>query len=165
MRLHGKIAEHQRADHGKGVGKDRGRVERGKLQKIHDKLRKQELRQQRHLVIPRDGKKVQPLFRAGRVLDEQIPNRRDKKREHKDHVAQNAQVRSHKGWEIKVICLLHKVKKVRGQEHRRRRVIDKNDDVSLHDARRCGVRPLGVAHLGKRIPPLRLHHGFRHALL
>ena len=118
MRLHRKIAEHERAEHTEGVGKDVGRIERGELQKVHDEFRQQQLGKDRHGIVAIDRQKLKTRLRARGVLDQQKPHGRDKHREQEHDDAQDAEVRPDQGRKIEVVRLLHKVKKVRRQNHR-----------------------------------------------
>ena len=91
MRLHGEVAEHERTNHGKRVGKDAGGVERGELEEVDNELGQEELGEDGDLVLARDGEEAQRAVGKVGVLHEQIPHGRDEEREQKDDHAQNAE--------------------------------------------------------------------------
>ena len=161
-----KIAEHKRAKHTEGIGKDIGRIERRELQEVHDEFRQQQLGEDRDGIFAIDRQKLKPRLRARGVLDEKIPNGRDEHRQQEHHHAQHAKIRPHERRKVEVVRFLHKVKKVRRQDHRRGRVVHEHKDVPLHHAGGRGVGALGVAHLREGVPPLPLpHHRLGDALL
>ena len=166
MRLYGEVAEHERTDHGKRVGKDAGGVERGELEEVDNELGQEELGEDGDLVLARDGEEAQRAVGKVRVLHEQIPHGRDEEREQKDDHAQNAEVRADERREIEVVRLLHEIKEAGGQDHGGGGVVHEDDDAALHDARGGGVGALSIANAGKRVEPLPpVHHGFGDGLL
>ena len=60
--LHGKIAQNQRTEHTEGITQRIGRIQRGELQNIHNKLYQQKLDDQGHEVFFVDAQKLQVLI-------------------------------------------------------------------------------------------------------